>query len=92
MSGLKELRIGIEERWWVGNSLNLGAPWVRPVREVKGSDVFEVGIVEEKNVLGILEQRDVHEMAEIENFARELRRLVCRGREEDDLEDGVGGM
>ena len=90
MPGLKELRIGVEELWWVGSSLTLGAPWVRQVREVKGLDIFEVGIVEQKNVLRIIvEQRTVHDLAEIENFAQELRRLVCRGREE---EDGVGGM
>ena len=83
MPGLRELRIGLQDVWWVRSSLELEAPWVRPVREVRGLDVFEVEIVEEM---------EVHDLPEWEKSAQELRKVVCRGREEDEGEDGMCGM
>ncbi len=73
MTGLKELRIGIQDVWWV-RGLAVGDAWVGPVKGVRGLKVFEVEVVE---VVG------GREVVNMEGFVRELRRWVCRGREED---------
>ena len=71
MPALRELRVGILDTWWV-RTLEMEDPWVQPIKQVKGLDVFELDVVEPRDRFWKKEQVDA--------FAADLRSVVCRGR------------
>lgn len=72
MPALTELRMAIVGSVWVWR-LGLQDPWVQPVKQVKGLDVFDLEIVEPLYNYSSKEQTEV--------FASGLRSIVCRRTE-----------
>ena len=64
--------MAIQDVWWV-RKLEVEDPWVQPVKQVKGLDVFELEVVEPGYRFW--------KKGQVDAFAADLRSVMCTGRE-----------
>jgi len=76
MPALREFRFGISDRWGVAR-FDVGDPWTRPVKEVRGLKVFELRVVRSSPDPSSWTWRPDG----MERFAEELKGWVCREQE-----------
>jgi hypothetical protein len=76
MPALSELHVGIKDTAWV-TRFDVGDPWVRPIKEVRGLKVFELRVVTTEQDPSLWGWRP----DQVEGFAEELKGWVCRERE-----------
>ena len=69
MPALKELRMGITDTWWV-RVLELEDPWVQPIKETRGLEVFDMEIVAPSHHFWKKEQ--------VDEFTHRLRNVLCK--------------
>ena len=78
MPALKELRLAISDMGWM-RKLELEDPWVQPIKEVKGLQVFESEIVEPNRYRGS-HFWEKEQMVNFTNFTARLKNVICRER------------